>query len=113
MTTSSVRRNLADPAELAQVFAKDGTAVTRIVNDETIIIPIHKGAADLDAIYVLNETGSWIWQQMDGRRDTTELLEGMMAEFDISAAQAHVDLDTFLDGLAKEGLIRRAAKDDR
>jgi hypothetical protein len=90
------------PAE--RVFVKDKAAVTRQVHDETIVVPVRTGAADLEAIYVLNETGSWIWQHLDGRANSA-LVAGLVAAFDISEAQAEKDLETFLTSLEGEGLV--------
>lgn len=90
----------------SSVFVKDSTAVTRQVSEETVVVPVRAGAADLDSIYVLNETGTWIWERLDGRTGTDALIAGLMAEFDISEAQARGDLDEFLAGLAAEGLVK-------
>lgn len=90
------------------VFVKDSAAVTRQVHDETIVVPVRTGAADLEAIYVLNETGTWIWHHLDGQRDMGDLVEGLVSEFDIPAKRAQRDLSTFLHSLKKEGLVQLA-----
>ncbi len=91
------------------VFVKDRAAVTRDISGETIVVPVRTGAADLNAIFVLNETGSWIWEHLDGRTKAAELAQGLMKEFDISAAQARADVGVFLESLAQEGLIQAIA----
>jgi hypothetical protein len=51
-----------------RVFRKDIECVTRQIGDETIIVPIRANAADLTAVYTLNESASMVWRHIDGSR---------------------------------------------
>ena len=56
--------------------------VTRRIAGETILVPVTGHAADLDAIYTLNEVGSFIWHLIDGRRSAQAIAEAVSAEFE-------------------------------
>lgn len=88
-----------------QIFTKDKAAVTRDVSGETVIVPVRSGVADLNAIFVLNETATWIWAQLDGKRSLNDLADGLAGEFDIARGQAEKDVLNFLAGLKAEGLV--------
>ena len=78
--------------------------VTREVLDETLVVPIRAGAADLQALYVLNPTGAYLWRQLDGQRTATELAEALCARFDVDSQAARQDVEDFLASLEEAGL---------
>lgn len=80
--------------------------VLRRVAGETILIPLRGKAADLDAIYVLNETAAFLWAQLDQSRDAAALAARLHQTFETSPAHAVQDVAEFLDALGAAGLIR-------
>jgi hypothetical protein len=89
-----------------RVFARDESAVTRRVSGETVIVPVRHDVADLGAIYVLNETGSWIWEHIDGARSESDLVDALVGEFDVTPDQAAQDVTALLNDLSAERLVR-------
>ena len=62
--------------------------VTRRIAGETILVPVTGHVADLDAIYTLNEVGSFIWHLIDGRRSAQAIAEAVSAEYDVTLERA-------------------------
>ena len=44
---------------------RSSNVVSRVVADEAIVVPIRRGAADLDSIYTFNESGTKLWSLID------------------------------------------------
>src|SRR2546425_10681221 len=87
--------------------------VTRRIAGETIIVPVAGDVADLDAVYTLNEVGSFIWQLIDGRRSAEAIAEAVSAEYDVALEQAARDVDELLTTLEGKGLARRSVEPER
>lgn len=84
--------------------------VLRRVAGETILIPLRGEAADLDAIYVLNETAAFLWAQLDQSDDPATLAERLRRTFEVSHTQVVADVADFLNALAEAGLIHGGEK---
>jgi hypothetical protein len=60
------------------------------------------------ATHSLDEIGAFIWRQLDGRRDLAGVVEALIAEYDVDAAQAGDDVRAFVSQLVEAGLVRIA-----
>jgi predicted nucleic acid-binding protein len=81
--------------------------VSRVVADEAIVVPIRRGAADMDSIYTFNETGRAMWAMIEANRSATELAAHLRSEYGLSAEKAAVDTEKFLADLSEAGLIEQ------
>ena len=73
--------------------------VSRHVSGEHILVPLASRGAEIDSIFNLNGTGTFIWERMDGKKSGTELAALVATEFDIPGAQAQADCAEFLSQL--------------
>jgi hypothetical protein len=80
--------------------------VTRRIAGETILVPVTGNVADLDAVYTLNEVGSFIWHLIDGERSAQALAEAVCAEYDVAPERAALDVDELLTTLEAKGMAR-------
>ncbi len=87
-------------------FAKAEGIVTRMVADETIIVPVRTGVANMNAIFTLNAVGSAIWARMDGKSSTADLIDAVIEEHEVTREEAARDVAEFLDALQQRGLIQ-------
>jgi len=71
--------------------------VFRRINEECLLIPLTDNIADMDSLYRLNETGVFIWEQIDGERDIRDITARMAEEFDVGPDEAEKDILEFLD----------------
>jgi hypothetical protein len=81
--------------------------VTRQVAGECIIVPVRSGVADLDSLYTLNTTASWLWDRLDGHTSEPDLSAALASEFEVDPAVALADVTEIIDDLCDEGLVRR------
>ncbi len=78
--------------------------VTRKTGGEYILVPVVDNIADMDNFYVLNESGAFIWELIDGSRNISEITRAVMEEFDVDDNRARADVISFITNL-KEYLI--------
>lgn len=86
-------------------FKKSGNIVSRVVANEAIVVPIRRGAADLDSIFTFNAAGTALWAMVEANRGSAEMSEHLRQEYGLSAEQAAADTKTFIENLAAAGLI--------
>ena len=91
--------------DVAVCFKKKGEFVTRSIAAETVVVPVRGQAGDLDAIYNLNETGAFIWEQIDGRKSLTQVVEALRGEFEVAVEHAEKETWEFIAALETAGMI--------
>lgn len=79
--------------------------VSRVVADEAIVVPIRRGAADMDSIYTFNDSGSVLWSLIEQGRSAEDLAAHLRSEYGISAEQAAADTERFIAELSEAGLV--------
>lgn len=65
---------------------------------------------DTKFYYTLNATGVTVWKKLGSPATATvdELVNAVVAEFDVDASTARADIDALLTTLLDEGMISRA-----
>lgn len=80
-------------AELKSLF------VTRAVGDELVIVPLTGNVAQMNELFTLNETGKFIWENIENA-DSVDALATLVTEaFDIDTDKARNDVEAFLNKL--------------
>jgi hypothetical protein len=92
-------------ADLNSVLFQSSSIVTRKNGNEYILVPITNNIADMNSVYTLNETGAFIWEQIDGRRNVEEIISTLITEYDIDAENAEKDVFSFIDKMSKYLII--------
>ncbi len=80
--------------------------VTRQIAGETLIVPIRGGTGELDSIFALNETGSFIWGMIGEGIRFEQMVLALCAQYDVGEQEAAKDLSAFVESLKDAGLIR-------
>ncbi len=91
-----------------QLIQRSRNVVSRVVADEAIVVPIRRGAADMDSIYTFNEVGTTLWAMIEANRSATDLAAHLQTEYGLSAEKAAMDTEKFLADLSEAGLIERS-----
>ncbi|MEO8500134.1 MAG: PqqD family protein [Vicinamibacteria bacterium] len=66
-----------------------------MVSGEHILVPLASRGADIDSIFNLNETGTFIWERIDGVRTVAEIAALLAAHFQVPADRAAADCGEF------------------
>ncbi|MBN1673287.1 MAG: PqqD family protein [Kiritimatiellae bacterium] len=82
------------------VLRRSEHAVHRIVDGEAVIVEPNKGLVN-----VVNDSGTRIWELLDGQRTVGAIAESIEREFDVPAETALADALEFLRDCAEKGLV--------
>ena len=82
----------------SKVLRKNPDMVTRVIDDETILLPIYKTSDEISCIYNLNKVASRAWELIDGKRTLSEVKKMVLKEFDTTPKE----LDKEMAGLLKD-----------
>jgi hypothetical protein len=86
-------------------FSRKGEFVSRTIAGETILVPVRGRVGDLDSIFNLNQTASFIWNRIDGQTTFGQIVAQVCSEFDVLPEAAEVDARQFIAALQEAGLI--------
>jgi hypothetical protein len=79
--------------------------VSRKIGEDTIVVPVRAGVANLEAIFTMNTVGSAIWNRIDGAATLEDLARAVAGEFEVSEAESAADVAAFVELLAAKGLV--------
>ena len=92
--------------DLKSIPLHSPSVVTRKTGNEYVLVPITDNIADMDSVYTLNETGAFIWEQIDGRRDLESLIKLLVSEYDTDTETAKSDLLDFINKMNEYLIIK-------
>jgi hypothetical protein len=91
---------------LKSILTHSPSIVTRKTGNEYVLVPIANNIADMHSVYTLNETGAFIWEQINGTRSVEEIIDALTAEYDIDHKNAEADVFSFIDNMSKYLIIQ-------
>jgi hypothetical protein len=85
--------------------------VSRMVSGEHILVPLASRGADIDSIFNLNETGTFIWEKIDGHRTVAEVIALVASDFQVPEDRATLDCGEFFAQLLEVRAVEFVAAD--
>jgi len=79
---------------------KSEDTASRIIDGEAVIVTPQKGV-----VTVLNETGSGIWQLLDGENTVEDIINTISSEFNVSREEARKDTLDFIEELIEKDMV--------
>ena len=83
----------------SKVLRKNKDMVTRVIDDETILLPIYKTSKEINCIYTLNKVASRVWELIDGKRTLGKIKSKVLKEFDTTPQEVDKEMQKFLKDL--------------
>lgn len=93
----------------AERFCRAEDVVLRTIVGEHFLIVLHAGESKM---FSLNGMGLWFWRRLERPVSKGELLEAMLAEYEVDEAAAAAEIGRFLAYLEEKGLAARAARQE-
>lgn len=93
---------------MGKIYAKNADFVQREVAGECILVPVRRQLADVNSLYVLNETGAAVWKRLDGKRPMQDIVGDIAQQFDVAVEQLEKDINTFIEDLLRIRAIEEA-----
>jgi len=69
--------------------------ILRTVAGETVALP-SGGVTNLDMMITLNGTAKFLWEKLAGGAEKDELVDALLAEYDVDRERAEKSVDTFV-----------------
>jgi hypothetical protein len=89
----------------AMRFERSANFVARAFQDQTVMVPVVQGVADMDSVYVLNELGSYIYSLLD-TKTLSEIIDSVTSKYEVLPDQARADIEAFLQELTGLSSVR-------
>lgn len=77
----------------------------RQVADTWVVLPLAAETVNFSGMLTLNQAGVMLWKVLEKGCDKGALADALMAEYEVSAAQAQADAEEFLNKLIQMGCI--------
>ncbi len=79
--------------------------VLRQVAGENLLIPVAGLNDTFRGIITLNETGTFIWKQMESGKEEPEIVEALLEEYEVSAEQAAKNVADFCENFRRLDIL--------
>ncbi len=89
-----------------KVLSKNPNMVTRVIEDETILLPLYKSSNEINCIYTLNKVASEVWNLIDGKKTPAEIKKQVLKKFDTTPEEAGKEMQKFLKDLKEIKAIK-------
>lgn len=73
--------------------------VLRKVADSYVVVPVNSLTLDFNGVMNLNETGAFLFEQLQNGIEKEELVCKMLDEYDVTKEKASADIDAFISKL--------------
>lgn len=88
------------------VLSRSSSIVTRKTGKEYVLVPVTNNIADMNSVYTLNETGTFLWELIDGKRSVNNLTDALAGEYEIDRQTALEDVLSFITEMKKYLIIQ-------
>ena len=82
------------------LWRKNPILAWREIDGEIVIV-----SPNDSVLHELNETGTFVWKQLDGRRQAADIAASLAEEYDVTVEDALGDIETLLGELASRQLL--------
>ena len=79
--------------------------VERKIAGETVLVPIGEAVLENNGLFMMTETGSFIWDILPECETENEILLKLLDEYDVDEAIARKDIDAFISQLREYDII--------
>lgn len=79
--------------------------VLREIAGDYIIIPTGATVLEFNGLITVNEVGVTIWNMLQEEVTMDELVQGVLAEYEVEEEVARKDIQEFLDKLVEGGIL--------
>lgn len=86
---------------MAQILTRNNAILWKLIDGKVVLLDMDEARA-----MTLNDVGSHIWMALEKQKTHDELVQDVVAAFDIDEDTAKKDTHSFLNEMIKKDLIR-------
>lgn len=92
--------------KLLEKYPKKGSkTASRVIDGQAVVVYLDELPDEKEKIHILNQTGTRIWQLLDGKTKTKRIVEALCDEFEIKENKAQQEIVRFLQELLSKSII--------
>lgn len=88
------------------ILRKNPNIVTRVIDNERVLLPIFKTSKEANCIYTLNKVASEVWELINGKRTLAEIKKQILKNFDTTSEEVDKEMEKFLKDLKEIKAIK-------
>ncbi len=77
----------------------------RQIGGDSFLIPMGKTVYDANGMFILTELGAFLWDRLPQAENPEELVQAVLAEYEVDETTARADIDAFLEKLVSMGIL--------
>lgn len=89
-----------------KILRKNPDMVRRVIDDETILLPLYKTSDEINCIYTLNKVASRVWEIIDGKKSLGKIKKKILEEFETTPKELDKELNKLLKDLKEIKAIK-------
>ncbi len=79
--------------------------IKREIAGDVILVPVGRTVLESNGLFVLNELGAFLWDRLPQAEHEQELLQQVLAEYEVDEVTARADIAEFLAQLHKLDIL--------
>ena len=83
---------------------KDGFMLRQIAGS-WVVVPLGQRVVEFNGLMTLSESGALIWKKLETGAELDELIQLILAEYDIDEVTARNDVEEFIDNAKASGVL--------
>lgn len=83
--------------DLNKIYQSKSKFVVREIGDELILVPLTGNIAKMNEMFTMNETGKFIWENINEKTTVDDLTKAIVSEFSVDEAIAANDIELFIN----------------
>jgi len=93
--------------DFALIYTKDKQFVEKSIGEEKVLVPLSDNVADMNHVFTLNEVGTFVYDEIDGKKSIGEIFKDLLNEYDVEEEVALTDLQQFLKEAIDKGILKK------
>lgn len=85
----------------------DKSFILREIAGDYVIVPTGDTALQFNGLITVNEVGAFLWEKLQEEITEQELVEAVLAEYEVDADTAQKDVSEFLDYLVQGAILEK------
>ncbi|MBR7146951.1 MAG: PqqD family protein [Oscillospiraceae bacterium] len=79
--------------------------VLRSVAGQSVVVAVAQASVDFNGMLTLNESGAILWRVLEKGREKKDLVDALLAEYEVDEATAAQSVEKFLETLQTAGCV--------
>jgi hypothetical protein len=79
--------------------------IKREIAGEFFLVPVGKSMYDSNGLFILTDLGNFIWDLLPNAGGVDDLVQSVLAEYEVDEATARADIQEFLKKLETLGIL--------